>query len=163
MNSFDDNEKNKKIIRYVKYIIPLIIVLVLILILFKGTNYSALEEKLIEATKKYVNENNINTSGEKYIEATKVELIEGMELCSKNSGVLITNNIYKAYLKCPDYQSKILDIDGVRVTFDDGWALVRASNTGPNLTVRCEAETKKDLENLRKNIENIIEHFKQNP
>ena len=118
MNSFDDNEKVQKIIKYVKYIIPLIIVLVLILILFKGTNYSALEEKLIEATKKYVNENNINTSGEKYIEATKVELIEGMELCSKNSGVLITNNIYKAYLKCPEYQSKILDIDGKYIKLD---------------------------------------------
>ena len=52
MNSFDDNEKVQKIIKYVKYIIPLIIVLVLIFILFKGTNYSALEEKLIEATKK---------------------------------------------------------------------------------------------------------------
>ena len=55
------------------------------------------------------------------------------------------------------------EIDGVKIIFTNGWALVRASNTGPNLTVRCEAETKKDLENLRKNIENIIEHFKRNP
>ena len=93
MNSFDDNEKVQKIIRYVKYIIPLIIILVLILILFKGTNYSALEEKLIETTKKYVNENNINTSGEKYIEATKVELIEGMELYYNAFWFAISTNI----------------------------------------------------------------------
>ena len=55
------------------------------------------------------------------------------------------------------------EIDGVKIIFTNGWALVRASNTGPNLTIRCEAENKKDLDNLRKNIENVIEHFKNNP
>ncbi len=34
-----------------------------------------------------------------------------------------------------------VDIDGVRVRFDDGWGLVRASNTGPVLVMRCEAST----------------------
>lgn len=33
------------------------------------------------------------------------------------------------------------DIDGVRVRFADGWGLVRASNTGPVLVMRCEAST----------------------
>ena len=39
-------------------------------------------------------------------------------------------------------------IDGIRVSFDDGWALVRASNTGPNLTLRFEAASKKRLKEI---------------
>ena len=38
------------------------------------------------------------------------------------------------------------EIDGIRVTFPDGWALVRASNTGPNLTMRFEARSAERLE-----------------
>jgi phosphomannomutase/phosphoglucomutase len=39
-------------------------------------------------------------------------------------------------------------IDGIRATFPDGWALVRASNTGPNLTLRFEARTKPGLKQI---------------
>ena len=53
------------------------------------------------------------------------------------------------------------EIDGVKIIFTNGWALVRASNTGPNLTMRCEASTKQDLDKLKKNIENLIEYFKK--
>ncbi|MBQ7271150.1 MAG: phosphomannomutase/phosphoglucomutase, partial [Campylobacter sp.] len=35
----------------------------------------------------------------------------------------------------------IIDIDGVRVRFDDGWALVRASNTTPVIVTRFEAKS----------------------
>ncbi len=36
---------------------------------------------------------------------------------------------------------KIIDIDGVRIEFEEGWALVRASNTTPVLVTRFEAKT----------------------
>ena len=39
-----------------------------------------------------------------------------------------------------------VEIDGIRATFPDGWALVRASNTGPNLTLRFEAKTQAGLD-----------------
>lgn len=52
---------------------------------------------------------------------------------------------------------KILDIDGVKVLFDDSWALVRASNTGPNLTARFEASTKERLEEIKEEFLNLIE------
>lgn len=39
-------------------------------------------------------------------------------------------------------------IDGVRIDYTDGFALVRASNTGPNLTLRFEAKTKERLDEL---------------
>ncbi len=51
------------------------------------------------------------------------------------------------YAKEKNY--KFNDIDGVRVEFDDGWALVRASNTGPNITARFEATTEERLEELQ--------------
>lgn len=40
---------------------------------------------------------------------------------------------------------EIIDIDGVRVVFDNGWGLVRASNTTPVLVTRFEADSKDSL------------------
>jgi phosphomannomutase/phosphoglucomutase len=43
----------------------------------------------------------------------------------------------------------VLDIDGARIMFDGGWALVRASNTSPNLTLRFEANTEERLAEIQ--------------
>ena len=61
----------------------------------------------------------------------------------------------KKYCKEKNYQ--FLDIDGVRVEFSDGWALVRASNTGPNLSCRFEALTKERLEELMREFKSLID------
>ena len=61
------------------------------------------------------------------------------------------------YAKSKDY--KFLDIDGVKVLFDDGWALVRASNTGPNITARFEAKTEERLEELQQEFTNLIKEY----
>ena len=52
-----------------------------------------------------------------------------------------------------------LDIDGVKVLFDDGWALVRASNTGPNITARFEANTKERLEELQNEFITVLQEL----
>jgi len=44
---------------------------------------------------------------------------------------------------------KVIDIDGVRVDFPDGWGLIRSSNTQPVLVLRFEAKTKQRLEEIR--------------
>jgi len=44
---------------------------------------------------------------------------------------------------------RVIDIDGIRVEFGDGWGLVRASNTQPVLVVRFEARTEKRLTEIR--------------
>ena len=44
---------------------------------------------------------------------------------------------------------RVIDIDGVRVDFDDGWGLVRPSNTQPVLVLRFEARTEQRLEEIR--------------
>jgi len=43
----------------------------------------------------------------------------------------------------------VIDIDGARVVFPDGWGLVRASNTQPILVLRFEAKTKERLAQIR--------------
>lgn len=47
---------------------------------------------------------------------------------------------------------KIVKIDGVRVEYQDGWGLVRASNTEPIIVARFEAKTKKRLQEIRNEI-----------
>ncbi|MCI8346929.1 MAG: phosphomannomutase/phosphoglucomutase [Bacilli bacterium] len=65
----------------------------------------------------------------------------------------------KKYAKEMNYQ--YLDIDGVKVLFDDSWALVRASNTGPNITARFEANTKERLEELQEEFLKLIKEYNQ--
>jgi phosphomannomutase / phosphoglucomutase len=52
------------------------------------------------------------------------------------------------------------DIDGMRVTFEDGWGLCRASNTTPVLVLRFEAQTEERLHEIQKLIEDRIEKMK---
>lgn len=61
---------------------------------------------------------------------------------------------------CIEQNYPFVDIDGVRVEFDDSWALVRASNTSPNLTIRFEATTKERLESIQDEFTDLIERLK---
>ena len=47
---------------------------------------------------------------------------------------------------------EVIDIDGARVLFDDGWALIRASNTQPVIVVRFEAQTREALQRIRDEV-----------
>ena len=51
---------------------------------------------------------------------------------------------------------KVVDIDGVRVLFDKGWGLARASNTQPVLVLRFEAATEELLDRYRKEVEAAV-------
>ncbi len=44
---------------------------------------------------------------------------------------------------------KVTTIDGMRVDFDDGWGLVRASNTTPCLVIRFEADSEASLKRIQ--------------
>lgn len=54
-----------------------------------------------------------------------------------------------------------LTIDGVKVIYDDGFALIRQSNTGPNITTRYEAKTKEKLEERKKEFDALINKLKE--
>ncbi|MDD9302731.1 MAG: phosphomannomutase/phosphoglucomutase [Desulfobacter sp.] len=47
----------------------------------------------------------------------------------------------------------VIDIDGMRALYPDGWGLVRASNTQPALVLRFEALTQSRLEEIKGEIE----------
>ncbi len=53
--------------------------------------------------------------------------------------------------------SKINTIDGIRVDYENGWGLVRASNTTPCLVLRFEANDKEILENIKAKFRTWLE------
>ena len=62
---------------------------------------------------------------------------------------------------CEEKKYKILLIDGVKVFFEDGTALVRASNTGPNITTRFEAKSINRLKEIQEEFMNLINKYNQ--
>ena len=54
---------------------------------------------------------------------------------------------------------EIVDVDGVRVIFEKGWGLIRASNTTPVLVTRFEAKTKEALEEIKTKLQEILQKF----
>jgi len=60
---------------------------------------------------------------------------------------------------CESKGYKFITIDGVKVKFDDGFALVRASNTGPNITMRFEAKTEDKLNQYKNEFENELQKY----
>ncbi|MCD6173099.1 MAG: phosphomannomutase/phosphoglucomutase, partial [Sulfurimonas sp.] len=50
----------------------------------------------------------------------------------------------------------IIDVDGVRINFENGWGLVRASNTTPVLVTRFESTSEDEAKLYEKAINNLI-------
>jgi phosphomannomutase/phosphoglucomutase len=50
----------------------------------------------------------------------------------------------------------VVDVDGARIDFGDGWGLVRASNTTPLLVLRFEADTEDRLREIRALVEGKV-------
>ena len=66
-------------------------------------------------------------------------------------------NAVLEYAKKKNYD--IIDIDGVRIEYGNGFALVRKSNTGPYITVRFEGKTKEERDLHKNEIMNIINNL----
>lgn len=60
----------------------------------------------------------------------------------------------KEYANDKNYKTNT--IDGVKILFDDGFSLIRASNTGPNLILRFESGTEEKLEKLKSEYINLV-------
>ena len=56
---------------------------------------------------------------------------------------------------------QLIEVDGVRVTFPDGWGLIRASNTTPLLVVRYEAKTEGRLKEIQHLVDNTLDKAKR--
>lgn len=71
--------------------------------------------------------------------------------------------VEKAQQAFNEYKS--ITIDGIRINFDDGWALIRASNTQPVLVLRFEAKNEARLAEIKSFVEErlnrIMKEYKQ--
>ena len=54
---------------------------------------------------------------------------------------------------------EVIDVDGVRIQFGDGWGLVRASNTQPVIVMRFEARSQQRLEEIRDEVVGKLREF----
>lgn len=68
-------------------------------------------------------------------------------------------NRVEDYCKSNNYN--ISTIDGVKVLFDDGFALIRKSNTGPNITARYEAKSKDKLKERQEEFTTLLNKLKE--
>ncbi len=103
-----------------------------------------------------------------------------LELLSRKEGALSgmlsdlppTVNTPEIRMECPDEEKfeivrllveafrkdyEVIDVDGARIRFPDGWGLVRASNTQPALVLRFEAKDKKALQRIRSEVESKLQ------
>lgn len=98
--------------------------------------------------------------------------LSGQRISDLMADVPITYSTPEIRVACPDHVKfqvveavkthfqkdfKIIDIDGIRIPFADGWGLIRSSNTQPVLVLRFEATTKERLEIIRRMIEGVLE------
>lgn len=88
--------------------------------------------------------------------------------CEENIKTKIVNSIvknFKNYLSSGQSSlpiKNIFDIDGVRVIFEKGWGLIRASNTQPVIVMRFEAEDQDSLDTYKQFMENELNKLQIN-
>jgi phosphomannomutase/phosphoglucomutase len=95
----------------------------------------------------------------------------GQPLSAQLEGVPVMLSTPEIRVDCPDevkfdivrrvaehFRSRydVVEIDGVRVLFPQGWGLVRASNTQPVLVLRFEARTQQRLDEYRQEVEGVL-------
>ncbi len=112
-----------------------------------------------------------------YAAARVVELLSRGEqtLSAIVDALPAVHNTPEIRVDCPDdikfevvrrarahYQANypVSDVDGARISFPGGWGLVRASNTGPILVLRCEAGSAVRLAEIRADLEGTLAKFK---
>ncbi len=76
--------------------------------------------------------------------------------CADNRKFDVVAKVCKSF---KDDGLDVNDIDGARITFADGWGLVRASNTTPVLVTRFEAETETRMLEIQKLIQDRINQY----
>lgn len=72
--------------------------------------------------------------------------------------VLIVEKVKEAFSK-PSDDFKVNLIDGIRISFADGWALARASNTQPVLVVRFESSSEAGLKKIQDSVMNVVNQY----
>jgi len=95
----------------------------------------------------------------------KVYSTEEIKVETTEEEKFILMDTIKELLKTPptDFPTikNIIDVDGVRINFEDGWGLVRASNTTPVLVTRFESTSESKAKEYEEKINALILDAKQ--
>jgi phosphomannomutase/phosphoglucomutase len=75
--------------------------------------------------------------------------------CAENRKFEVVQEIADEFSKT----NEVITIDGARIKFDDGWGLVRASNTQAILVLRFEAKTEEELNRIRVVVESRVKEL----
>lgn len=73
--------------------------------------------------------------------------------------LLIVQKMIEAFPGGPGTDYKVDFTDGIRLSFEDGWALCRSSNTQPVVVVRYESSSQAGLDRIRGRVEAIVNKY----
>ncbi|MCE3009385.1 MAG: phosphomannomutase/phosphoglucomutase [Proteobacteria bacterium] len=73
--------------------------------------------------------------------------------------VLIVEKLKEAFKGGPGADYSLNLIDGVRISFEDGWALARSSNTQPVLVLRFESSTEDGLKKIQDRVYQVVNRY----
>jgi phosphomannomutase/phosphoglucomutase len=71
--------------------------------------------------------------------------------------ILIVEKVKEKFGSGQDFKVNL--IDGIRISFSDGWALARASNTQPVLVVRFESNTEQGMRRIEKSVMDVVNKY----
>lgn len=75
---------------------------------------------------------------------------------TEENKVLLVKKLQSHFAEKAD-EFKVNTIDGVRVSFENGWALVRSSNTQPVITIRFESNSQEGLDKIQKDMMELVD------
>lgn len=78
--------------------------------------------------------------------------------CTEKQKFAVVERIAEEFAKT----NEVITIDGARIVFENGWGLVRASNTQAILVLRFEADSEENLMKIRRTVEAKVRQFLQN-
>lgn len=99
-----------------------------------------------------------NKSLNEYVELIdKYYSTDEIKFTSPNEKKNLVIDAIKKY--CINMRFKIDETDGIKIFKGESWALIRVSNTGPNITARFESESEEKLFSIKREFTNLINYF----
>jgi phosphomannomutase/phosphomannomutase/phosphoglucomutase len=96
------------------------------------------------------------------------QLLQGLPTAFNTPEIRIDTTEEKKHLIVAKLQEKFAShseeykinlLDGIRVSFKDGWALARASNTQPVLVLRFESDSQAGLDRIEKSFTDVVNRY----
>lgn len=78
---------------------------------------------------------------------------------TEDKKILIVEKVKEKFINLNSPNIKVNLIDGIRISFPDGWALARSSNTQPVLVVRFESNTAEGLKRIENDVMSIVNQY----